>query len=203
LFPGGIVDLLDQFELGGKMLDVQVSQVNLGLLSDPFTHSLHHLGDSIVVYPVTVEVLGFDKAATFYQPRVVREVVGHHDERAGIKPFSENSHLLIGVEVHGAKNQFHSLFPVKVAGSVEESPGHLGIIDTIEESEEPCHLFLEFDIIPVDVSADSAKEFSPVRKGKGVFHLCMIKERILTGIKEVFSFVEKVGNVIFRLGIEA
>ncbi len=92
---------------------------------------------------------------------------------------------------------------MEVAYILEQDSGHLNIIHTIEKPEEPNLFLLKLDIIPIHMPAYSAKDFSTVRKGKIIFYLRMIEERVFLGIKEVFSFNEKVGNVVFRSGIEA
>ena len=88
---------------------------------------------------------------------------------------------------------------MEVTYMLEQDSGYLDIIHTIEKPEEPNLFLLKLDIIPVHMPAYSAKDFSPVRKGKVILYLSMIEERIFLGIEEVFSFDEKVGNVVLRL----
>src|SRR4030043_1331815 len=108
--PGYIVYLLDQSKLRVRILWTRGPDVNTSFLGDPFSKTIHPLGKPVIaIYQESQQVLFFGEAARFYQPWVVRRVVGHHPGRRKIESLNEQPHLVIAGRVERASHEGHPL----------------------------------------------------------------------------------------------
>jgi hypothetical protein len=137
-----------------------------------------------VLLPPRQEILGLLESVSLEQRRIVGGVVGHHDERrAGLAP-DEKTRNLVRREARRTPHHLEATLAQPVPDRVEQSRGHGGVVDALEEPEEADGLFVELLVTAVPNRADAADGLGSTQ-GEERLSLGMQVKRVLRRVERV------------------